>query len=100
MQAEHSISFSKTSPYYFIDDKLMSYRSFMNSEHTVIIFLCHTLGGPFLPNTLPSFLSNLANHAKASTNISSGFDSELVSQLVISASNEFAFQNMFSMSVT
>lgn len=38
MQAEHSISFSKTSPYYFIDDKLMSYRSFMNSEHTVIIF--------------------------------------------------------------
>ena len=38
MQAEHSISFSKTSPYYFIDDKLMSYRSFMNSEHTVISF--------------------------------------------------------------
>ena len=55
--------------------------------------LCHALGSPFvLP--LPSFLSNLACHAVALKNISSEDNSELVSQLVISASKKVAPRNI------
>ena len=59
-------------------------------------FPCHALGGPsVLP--LPSFLSNLACHAVAARNISSEDNNELVSQLVISTSNEEAPLNISSM---
>jgi len=59
-------------------------------------FPCHALGGPsVLP--LPSILSNLACHAVASRNISSEDNNELVSQLVISTSNEEAPLNISSM---
>ena len=56
---------------------------------------CHALGGPSRgpPPTL-IFLSNLAYHAVAEKNMFSEATSELVSQLVISASNAAAPKNM------
>jgi len=58
-------------------------------------FLCHALGGPSVLR-LPSFLSYLSSHAVADANMSSEDNSELVSQLVISASKEEACRNIRS----
>ena len=58
-------------------------------------FLCHALGGPSVLE-LPSFLSYLSSHAVAYANMSSEDNSELVSQLVISASKEEACRNIRS----